>query len=271
MTQRSDAHSARKAGGREMPVRELDLSGVVALTPPADFFDRARDLGIEFEPGEVERLGLYLGLLLEANKTVNLTAIRDPDEAWHRHILDALSLLPILAGELGEGARLADVGSGGGVPGIPLAIVLEGAIQGLRVTLIESTGKKARFLEAVIERLGLSHVRVVQARAERLGQDRANHREKYDAVIARAVGRLAIVAELTVPLARKGGLVLLVKGQRADEELAEAGVALKALLAEHVDTIATPTGRIVVLTKRSSTPRAYPRHEGEPKRRPLGG
>ncbi|MBK7406219.1 MAG: 16S rRNA (guanine(527)-N(7))-methyltransferase RsmG [Phycisphaerales bacterium] len=243
--------------------------------PTPEFLGAASTLGIEFEPGDVDRLGVFLALLLEANTRFNLTAIADPGEAWIRHILDALTLLPMLT-ELPEGSRVLDVGSGGGVPAIPLAIVCPG----LRFTLLEATGKKADFLREVAAALGLANVEIVQGRAEREGQNRGDRgpdgsraggfREAFDAVTARAVGRLAVVAELTVPFARVGGLVLLIKGQKADEELAEAGGApgtLGAVLAGRVDT---PTGRVLVFEKVGPTPRTYPRRDGEPKRSPLG-
>lgn len=244
--------------------------------PPTDeFLEAAQALGVEFEPDDVARLGRFLALLLEANTRVNLTAIEDPAEAWIRHILDALTLLPMLS-ELPEGARVLDVGSGGGLPAIPLAIVSPA----LQFTLLEATGKKVEFLRGAIEAMRLTNARVLQERAERAGQDRGQRRpdgsregemrEAFDAVTARAVGRLAVVSELTVPFAKVGGLVILVKGQKAEEELAEAGEALGLLGAAHAGTVETPTGRIVVLDKVGATPRTYPRRDGEPKRSPLG-
>ncbi|MFT5424067.1 MAG: 16S rRNA (guanine527-N7)-methyltransferase [Phycisphaerales bacterium] len=254
------------------------------LTPPDGWTDRCAQLGVSFEPGEVERLGHYLALLLDENTRMNLTAIRDPAEAWERHILDALTLLPVLGEvapaphENGEGAdrvEMIDVGSGGGVPGIPLAIVLPS----VNFTLLDSTAKKTAFLERTVKELGLTNVRVVTGRAEALGQDRGERvaqgrtggfRDRFDAVIARAVGRMATLAEITVPMARVGGLVVMIKGQKADEELTEAKAALHLLHAAHSGTIDTPTGRVVVLEKLRNTPRDYPRKDGEPKRVPLG-
>ena len=241
------------------------MSEVAPLAPAPGFLEAASGLGIEFEAGEVERLGLYLALLLEANTSFNLTGITDPAEAWTKHVLDSLTLLPLLA-DLPEGGRVADVGSGGGAPALPLAIVLPRA----RFTLIEATGKKAAFLRETARALGLTNVEVVCERAETLGQDRAGRREKYDAVTARALGHLAVAAELTVPLARpSGGRVLLVKGQRAEEEVAESAGALSRLHAGVAGVVPTPTGRVVVVEKRGATPRDYPRRPGEPKRSPL--
>lgn len=261
MTARSEPHA--RQGGWSGPA------------PTDEFLTSASALGIEFEPGDLDRLSRFLALLLDANSRTNLTAITDPAEAWTRHILDALTLLPMLA-DLHEGARVLDVGSGGGLPALPLAVVCPH----LRFTLLEATGKKAAFLREAISALSLTNAEVVQARAEAAGQDRGRRlpdgtrggtmREAFDAVTARAVGRLAVVAELTVPFARQGGLVLLVKGQKADEELEEAAEAIRLLGAEHAGTVGTPTGRIVALEKAHPTPRTYPRRDGEPKRAPLG-
>lgn len=255
------------------------------IQPPAEFLQGADALGIVFDPGDVERLGRFLELLLEANTRFNLTGITDPGEAWTKHILDSLTLVPLLA-ELGEAegakgpARVIDIGSGGGVPGIPLAVVLPG----VRFTLVEATAKKAEFLREAAAALGLANVEVLNDRAERLGQDRGErgeggeggvrrrggHRERYDAATARALGHLAIVAELAIPLLKVRGVCLAVKGARAEQEIGEAGKALELLSAHHEGTVPTPTGRIVVLRKDARTARTYPRRDGEPKRSPLG-
>lgn len=218
---------------------------------------------MSFEAGEVEQLGRYLALLLAANEAMNLTAVRDPAEAWERHLLDSLTLLPVLA-EAGDALSVLDVGSGGGLPGLPLAICTPGS----RFTLMDATAKKCAFLDHAVSELGLANVTVVDARAEEAGRDRL--RGAFDVVTARAVGRLATLLELTVPFAKVGGLCVLTKGQKAEEELAEAKRAMHLLHATHAGTIETPTGRIVVVEKRRETPRAYPRAVGEPKRRPLG-
>ncbi len=219
-----------------------------------------------------------MGMLLAANKAFNLTAIRDPGEAWTRHVLDSLTLLGVLA-EIetpeGQSLRVIDVGTGGGLPGIPLAI----ARQDVSVTLLDATAKKCAFLDHVAQELGLTNLEVVCARAEAAGRDRGErtgtgrrggHREMYDLVVARAVGRLATLSELTIPFARVGGLIALIKGAKADEELVEAKGALHLLHTSHAGTVQTGTGRIVVLEKQRPTPKSYPRRDGEPKRAPLG-
>lgn len=256
----------------------MALPEVAPLAPPAGFEEEARALGIEFERGDLDRLGLYLALLLEINKSTNLTAIEDAALAWRRHILDSLTLVGALS-ELPKGSRVIDVGSGGGLPGVPLAICMPD----LSFALLEATGKKVEFLSLVVRRLGLSNAVVVPERAERAGHDRGEkvsrgpvttrqggHREAYDAVVARAVGRLPTLLELTAPFAKVGGKILLIKGEQAGAEVDEAREAMHLLKVVHVGTLDTPTGRIVVLEKPSATPRTYPRADGEPKRSPLG-
>lgn len=246
--------------------RTLDVGPVEPLAPPARFLASASELGIAFDDGDLRRLGLHLALVYQVNTHTNLTAVKDVDEAWDRHVFDSLTLLQVLA-ELPEGATLVDVGTGAGFPGIPLAITRPD----MHVTLLEATKKKADFLHLCARRLSLPNVEVVQARAETAGAHaRGGLRDRFDAVACRAVGRIAVAAELCVPLARVGGAIILTKGAKADEELEEARQALHQLHARHAGTIQTPTGRLVVLTKDRPTPKAYPRRDGEPKRSPLG-
>jgi 16S rRNA (guanine527-N7)-methyltransferase len=255
------------------------MTDLAPLTPPDSFVRGAESLGIRFDAGDLDRLGLYLALLLDANTRFNLTAIRDPDEAWNRHILDSLTLVPYIAsvGTRAGGTgvapvRVADVGSGGGLPGIPLAI----ALPDVQFTLIEATGKKARFLDEVVAKLSLPNARVINERVETLGSDPGGtHREQYDIVIARAVGRLPVLLELAVPLAKVGGHVLAMKGAKAQEEITKAragpgGGALHLLHAHIIDARPTPTGVIIIIEKQRKTPRKYPRKPGEPSRAPLG-
>lgn len=253
------------------------------LSPPQEFLNAAAELGIEFEPGDLDRLGRFLAIMLEANKTTNLTAITDPAQAWMKHIFDALTLVPVVASVTENRDRQAaeagvpdapgpsplsiiDIGSGGGVPALPLAIVMPDA----RVTLVEATGKKVEFLRGAIKALGIANASVIQGRAEGLGQDHKAHREKYDISTARALGHLAVVCELCGPLVKPHGVVIAVKGAKADAELAESAKAMGELGLRHSDTIQTPTGRLVVLEKTTRTPRTYPRRDGEPARVPIG-
>lgn len=215
----------------------LPLPAVATLAPPADFDARLGELGVRLEPEQVGKLGDFLALLLAMNEQVNLTAVTDPAEAWSRHALDALSLVPHLA-SVPAGARVLDVGSGGGVPGIPLAI----ARPDLRVTLLDATEKKVAFLRAAAAELGLTNVEAVCGRAETVALG-----APFDVVTARAVAKIAVLLGWTAPFARAGGLLLFIKGARADEELREAGAMLKRHRCAHVRTTQTPTGRVVAL------------------------
>jgi len=215
------------------------------------------------------QLSAYLDLLLEANKKFNLTAVRDRDQAWQKLIVDSLTLLPGLE-DLPDGAKLIDVGSGGGVPGIPVAV----ALPNLRVTLLEVTGKKARFLEDCVSKLELASVRVVQERAETLGQYPA-HRQAYDVAVCRAVGPMSRILEYMLPLVRVGGRVLAMKGPKLEQELDQAGDALAILGGGEVQVFdAYPDGFdqetvIVQVIKDRPTPGEYPRPPGVPKLSPL--
>ncbi|MCH2160756.1 MAG: 16S rRNA (guanine(527)-N(7))-methyltransferase RsmG [Phycisphaerales bacterium] len=236
--------------------------------PPAspEILEAAAEAGLEFDPGDLDRLHGYLQALYEANAVMNLTGVRDPGEAWSRHVLDSLSLLPWISG-LGTGldeVRVLDVGSGGGCPGIPLACVLGD----VKFTLLETTAKKARFLEATVKALGLGNVDVLADRAETAGR-LEGQRGHYHLVMARAVGRLPVLLELTVPFAVEGGLVLAIKGEQAAAEIEESRAALHRLHARVVESVRTATGTVVVVEKTRPTPKIYPRPAGEPKRSPL--
>lgn len=246
--------------------RAITLPTDIDPFPPApDFADQLDFLAIELEPVETEQLGRYLALMLWMNERMNLTAIRDPHEAWTKHIIDSLTLIPIIASA--NAKTVIDIGSGGGLPGIPLAI----AMPDVHFTLLETTGKKAIFLEQLAQRLQLANVTIINDRAETAGRDRERFREQFDVAIARAVGPLPVLLELAVPFIREHGTVLAIKGEKALEEVEHAREALHALHCHYVDTHSTPTGRIVIIEKQRRTPKLYPRSPGEPKRAPIGG
>ena len=230
---------------------------------PPDVTSVLATQGIELEAGDADRLRAYLQALVEANERFNLTAVTEPSQMWVRHVQDSLTLVPFIASA--EAKSAIDVGSGGGLPGLPLAIVMPD----VRFTLLEATGKKAAFLGETAAALGCGNVAILHERAEVAGQDHHAHRARYDVAVSRAVGRLNVLAELTVPFVREGGTVLCIKGDKAAEEVAEAKQALYRLHAQVADLVRTPTGTVVVIEKVRATPRGYPRSPGEPKRRPL--
>jgi 16S rRNA (guanine527-N7)-methyltransferase len=234
--------------------------------------DGAARLGISLEPAQVEQLAHYVGLLLAANQWLNLTRIVEPVEVERRHLLDSLTVALPCLDELRMGAawRAIDVGSGGGVPGIPLAI----AFPSLQVTLLESTGKKAAFLREAVAKLGLARVTVRAERAEDAARD-SGERDGYDLVVARALAPLGVALELCLPFARPGGIVVLPRGSDLDAQLGD-GKTVAGLLAARLrppiplDVPELPPGRrLVVADKLGPTPRRFPRRAGMAAKQPL--
>ena len=225
--------------------------------------------GLTLTGDMLAQLEAYADRLLAANAVMNLTAITDPREVAQRHLLDAIH--PEALSRLPQGARVIDVGTGAGLPGLPLAIVRPD----LAVTLSDSLGKRIRFLQETVEALGLSaRVDTQWARAEELGR-RAGFREAYDVACARAVAALPVLCEYVLPMVRVGGSVLCWKGAAALEEAEAASRAAARLGGGRPQ--ATPYGlpglvgnwHLVEIPKRAPTPKAYPRKAGTPAKQPL--
>ena len=231
----------------------------------------AARLGLHLTPEQLGLFLLYRDILLDWNQRTNLTAVTGPSQVERLLFLDSLTIVSALpARPSTEGLRLLDVGSGSGIPGLPLKIVLPH----LSVTLLEATGKKARFLEHVAERLALTGVNVLNARAEDLARQ-PDHRERYDIVVARALAPMPALAELCLPFAHAGGIVIAPKGAGAAQEVEEARRAVSLLggrvrEVRKVDMPELPPDRwLAVLEKVTPTPPAYPRRAGLPAKRPL--
>jgi 16S rRNA (guanine527-N7)-methyltransferase len=215
----------------------------------------AANAGRTLDAAQHDLLNRYLDLLIAANETMNLTRITERAAAELHHISDSLTLLPFLPpGEM----KLADVGSGGGVPGIPLAIARPDAY----IVLIESTKKKAAFLQKTVAELGLTNVGVTAERAEEAA--RTGKRASFDIVVARAVATLDFLAEYCLPLVKVGGKMLAMKGPKVAEELPGAQKAIRILGGgEPVIHPVTLDGAdrhvIVEITKKSKTSDSFPR------------
>lgn len=235
---------------------------------PADLLERAESFVVPLDAKILERLARYLEVLKRGNERMNLVRFQDDREAWERHLLDSLSLLPWVDA-LDEGEPVIDLGSGAGMPGIPIAL----ARPDRKVILVEATQKKAKFLEEARTELGLTKVAVVNKRAEDMGRD-PNHRDRYPLVVARAVARLPVLLELALPLVRIDGQFLAMKGEKAEEELEDSDRALSELCGEaSIEPLdAFFPGRnacVVQVDKIRRTPRDYPRPAGIPERKPL--
>lgn len=234
----------------------------------------AASLGVALDEAQLAQFRRYGELLLATNEQMNLTAITEPDQVEALHFLDALALVPAIRAwceRAGSGdPTLVDVGSGAGVPGIPLKI----ALPALRVTLLDATGKRIRFLDQVIAALGLRGIGAYQGRAEEVGRD-GEWREQFDLVTARAVARLPTLLEWCLPLARVGGLLLAPKAGDLAGEIAQ-GDRAAPLLGGHlramrpVDLPQLPGRVLLLIDKTGRTPPRYPRGGGLPTKQPLG-
>jgi len=234
----------------------------------------AARLGLELTPEQLAQFATYEALIGEWDERAGLTSVRDAEGIQRRHFGESLALLVALrdAGVLraGKSTSIVDVGTGAGLPGIPMRIV-EPA---LRLTLVEATSKKCVFLEAAVEALGLDRVRVVNARAEDAARDRAL-RGRFEVATAKALAALPVLIEYTVPLLRDGGLLAAPKGSRVNEEVEASQGALYELHAVLEPGLRLPLPddvppQTIVMVRRSGPLDArYPRRAGLPSKEPL--
>lgn len=230
--------------------------------------DALRCFGVSLSARQVAQLSAYERELLEWNQKFNLTAIRDVEGIRAKHFLDSMSCA--LAWREQPPRRLVDVGTGAGFPGLVLKILYPG----LKLTLVESVGKKANFCAHIVRTLGLEGVDILHARAEDVGRA-PEHRERYDWAVARAVASLPVLAEYLLPLVRVGGSMLAQKGesgpaeaQAAETALRLLGGRLRQLVPVEVPGVAEER-YLVIIEKPAATPPAYPRKAGIPTRKPL--
>ena len=228
------------------------------------FIDAIQQLGIQLTTVQMEQFQKYMELLIEWNEKMNLTAITEESQIWEKHFYDSILPFSHLTFK-----TMCDVGSGAGFPGIPVKIVFPQ----VRMTLVEPLQKRCRFLNEVKEQLGLENMEVVNARAEDFAKD---HREQYDIVSARAVAKLSILLELCVPLVKKNGKMVALKGKNGMEELEQAQKAISVLgvvlESEETCIIEDDATRInLYLKKVKNTPPKYPRAYGQIKKKPLEG
>lgn len=229
----------------------------------------ARQLfGVTLNARQLQQLAAYEQALLEWNEKFNLTAIRDVEGIRTKHFLDSFSCA--LAWKENPPVRLIDVGTGAGFPGLALKIVYPG----MRLTLVESVGKKVTFCQHVVTTLGLDGVEVLHARAEDIGRMPA-HRGQYDWAVARAVAQMPILAEYLMPLVQLGGKMMAQKGETGPAEAQASERAFKLLGGNlrqlvHVTLPGVADERyLVVVDKVAATPPLYPRKAGIPAKTPL--
>lgn len=235
---------------------------------PETFYNLLANQNLPLSDQQKKQFERYFELLIEWNEKINLTAITDKEEVYLKHFYD--SIAPILQGLIpNETIKLLDIGAGAGFPSLPMKILYPQ----LDVTIIDSLNKRINFLQLLAQELDLSGVHFYHGRAEDLAQDK-NFRAQYDFVTARAVARMQVLSELTIPYLKVGGKLLALKASNAPEELLEAKNALNLLFSKVEDNLsyALPNGDpryITVVEKKKETPNKYPRKAGMPNKRPL--
>lgn len=238
-----------------------------------------KEWNIELSTQQLCQLEQYYDLLMEWNAVMNLTAITDYEEVLTKHFLDSLSFVKAFPSEkqpfseakkISDGKKLLDLGTGAGFPGIPIKI----AFPEMEVLLVDSLNKRIQFLNEVIEKLSLTGIQALHARAEELGRKK-EYREQYDYCVSRAVARLASLSEYCLPFVKKEGYFISYKSGKAAEECKEAAYAVGMLGArlENTVTFQLPESNIerslVIIKKVKNTPKEYPRGGGKPGKKPL--
>lgn len=225
------------------------------------------------ESKQQDQIFKYLGLLLEKNKVMNLTAVRGMEEAIQRHANDSLTMIPVIEANYGScdvPLKVIDVGSGAGLPGAMIAI----ARSHWRITVLDAQKKRCRFVNEAVAACGINNVQTLWARAEEAGR-MDDQREVYDISIARAVAELRVLVEYCLPFLKVGGLLVAAKGPVVEEEVEAARGALEKLGGALVRVFKVSSfsddGKrtVVVIKKVSVTPAEYPRRVGIPSKRPL--
>lgn len=232
-----------------------------------EFVYYLRKEGIEVTEEQMKQFDTYFNMLVEWNEKMNLTAITEEKEVYEKHFYD--SITPLFFLNIEEGASICDVGAGAGFPSLPMKIIRPD----LKITIVDSLKKRINFLNELTANLSLDKITLVHDRAETFGQHGQRH--MFDIVTARAVARLNVLLELCLPLVRTGGRLIVLKGQKAEEELREAEFALELLGGElsQVFSLSLPDENserfIIEFDKKRKTPRDYPRKPGTPNKKPL--
>ncbi len=237
---------------------------------PEQFVQELSKRNFKLNENQINQFNQYFNCLIEANKHVNLTRITAEDDVYLKHFYDSITPLLAFSTVFKSSSSLCDVGAGAGFPSIPLKIMQPD----LQVTIVDSLGKRLNFLQDLIAQLGLKDVALVHGRAEDVGQN-SRYREQFDIVTARAVANMAVLSEYCLPLVKKGGNFIALKGPKAEDEL---GTSKKALSILGGKTVAvkqlqlpqsTEERTLILIEKVKATPKKYPRQAGTPHRKPI--
>lgn len=230
--------------------------------------DGCQAFGVTLTDKQIEQFEKYYELLVEWNKVMNLTGITEFDEVMQKHFVDSAAAAKYV--EMEKVNSLIDVGTGAGFPGIPLKIVYPH----IQVTLLDSLNKRIKFLEEVVDNLGLIGIETVHGRAEDAAK-KAEYREQFDLSVSRAVANLASLTEYCLPFVKVGGKFVSYKSVSVDEEITQSKKAVYVLGGEieKVEKFNLPESdmerALVIIEKKRSTPKKYPRKAGMPTKEPL--
>ena len=234
-----------------------------------EFYKKLKSYGekinIEISEEESNKLYMYMNLMLEWNKKINLTSITDEEDIIIKHFVDSLSINKYLS----KNKNVMDVGTGAGFPGIPLKIFNED----IEFILVDSLNKRINFLEEVKQKLNINKLELVHSRIEDLAKN-LKYREKIDIVVSRAVANLSVLSEYMLPFVKIGGFCICMKGPNIDDELENSKNAIKILggKIEKVESLVLPGNlerNIIIIKKEKETPNSYPRKAGIPSKKPL--
>ena len=227
------------------------------------------ELNSRYGSDNTDKLVRYMQRILEINENINLTAVREEDEFLEKHIVDSLACNDYE--EFQRAKLVVDMGTGGGFPGIPLAVTNPDK----KFILVDSLNKRLKVIGQVAEEIGINNIELVHMRAEDMGHN-IKYREKVDVCVSRAVASLDILSEWCLPLVKKGGYFIPYNGERAEDEIASADAAIK-VLGGNVEKIENPSEdknaisghRLIFIRKYNSTPKRFPRKPGIAKKSPI--
>lgn len=237
---------------------------------PEQFVQELSKRNFKLNEKQINQFNQYFTSLIAANQKVNLTRITEEDDVYLKHFFDSLTPLFTFSEVFKPGDTVCDVGAGAGFPSIPLKILQPE----LKVTIVDSLGKRLTFLQDLIEKLQLQDVTLVHGRAEDVGQNKL-YREQFDIVTARAVANMAVLSEYCLPLVKKSGYFVALKGPKAEKELQDGQKAISLLGGKVIQTeeLQLPTSSeertLIMVQKVKATPKKYPRQAGTPHRKPI--
>lgn len=237
---------------------------------PDKFIEELSKHNIDLTEKQKNQFQLYFEDLIETNKHVNLTRITEEKDVYLKHFYDSITPLFEFGDVFKENMTLCDVGAGAGFPSIPIKIIMPS----LKITIVDSLAKRLTFLKGLVEKLGLSDVELVHGRAEDVGQN-SKYREKFDLVTARAVANMTVLSEYCLPLVKKDGYFIALKGPKAEDELKTGQKALSVLGGKLIKDkeLTLPNSdeerTLVLIKKIKNTPKKYPRQAGTPRKKPI--